>query len=244
MSGPRRGRVEFRTGRHRLRIDLDAASVFVDDAEVRLTPTQYRILVCLAMRAGTIVPAREIIAEVWGDWYGPVDHVFVYIHHIRDRLGPCGRLIRTRRTMGYILQGDLAPDDEAASGGDRPMTYRLRLGAGPRVESVAPDGHFFGHRAEALTGATLPIDGLDVEAIDRFIASLGKASLEIFTGPHAVEDANGGRVPVHAALCLTLSREATIECVVEITVDGGHAPASSASAQQAGLAQAEPGEWQ
>lgn len=119
-------------------------------------------------------------------------------------------------------------------------------GLGRRVESIAPDGHFFGHRAADLAGATLPIDGLDVEAIERLMAALAKASVDIFTGPHAVEDADGSRVPVRAALRLTLSREATIECVVEVSVDGSDSPAQAglASAQQAGLAQAEPGEWQ
>ena len=94
-------------------------------------------------------------------------------------------------------------------------------GLGRRVESIAPDGHFFGHRAADLAGATLPIDGLDVEAVDRLIASLAKASVEIFTGPHAVRNTDGRLVEVRAALCLTLRGQAPVDCVVEVTVDDG-----------------------
>ena len=97
---PPAGTSRFHYGIHNLRIDFASASVYVDDQDVILTPTQYRILAFLASRAGSVVSARDIIDAVWGEWYGPVDHVFVYIHHIRNRLGPCGRLIRTRRTLG------------------------------------------------------------------------------------------------------------------------------------------------
>ena len=74
---------------------------------------------------------EDLIREVWGEWYGSHDHVFVYIHHIRERLGPCGRLVQTRRTMGYILRGDPPPDGRVVDG--RPLdgtapTWTRRLG--------------------------------------------------------------------------------------------------------------------
>lgn len=94
-------------------------------------------------------------------------------------------------------------------------------GLGRRVESIAPDGHFFGHRAADLAGATLPIDGLDVEAIERLMAALEDLNREIFSGPHAVRNTDGSLVEVRAALCLTLRGQAPVDCVVEVTVDDG-----------------------
>lgn len=96
-----------------LRIDYAARSVYVDDAEIALTPTEFDVLACLAERAGTVVSAPEIIARVWGEWFGPTDHVFVHVHHIRRKLGPCGRLIVTKRKAGYLLRVEEPPSSEA-----------------------------------------------------------------------------------------------------------------------------------
>lgn len=87
----------------RLRIDPAARSVHANGREVILTPTEYDVLACLAERAGTIVATRDIIEQVWGEWYGPVDHVFVHVHHIRRKLGDCAHLLVTKRTLGYLL---------------------------------------------------------------------------------------------------------------------------------------------
>jgi hypothetical protein len=88
----------------RLGIDFDARSAYVNDIEVNLTRTEFDILAILASQLGRAIPNREIISAVWGEWYGSVDHVFVHIHHIRRKLGPCGRLVRNRRGVGYILE--------------------------------------------------------------------------------------------------------------------------------------------
>ena len=103
----------FSSGTSHLRIDLAARSVEVDDLEVALTPTEFNVLACLARRAGTVVSTRELIEEVWGDWFGPVDHVFVHVHHIRRKLGPCGALIVTKRTAGYLLRDEARTDRTA-----------------------------------------------------------------------------------------------------------------------------------
>ena len=118
MLGVLSGRIEprssaFLAGDSRLLIDYAARSVYVDGTEVALTPTEFDVLACLAQRAGTVVSTPELIQTVWGEWFGPVDHVFVHVHHIRRKLGPCGQLIVTKRKAGYLLrgeQGDALPD--------------------------------------------------------------------------------------------------------------------------------------
>lgn len=97
------------SGDAHLLIDFAARSVYVDDSEIALTPTEFDVLACLARRAGEVVSTPELIEAVWGAWYGPTDHVFVHVHHIRRKLGPCGRLIVTKRKAGYLLRREVEP---------------------------------------------------------------------------------------------------------------------------------------
>ena len=94
----------FGSGDSRLLIDYAARSVYVDADEVSLTPTEFDVLACLARRAGTVVSTPDIVESVWGEWFGPMDHVFVHVHHIRRKLGPCGKLIVTKRKAGYLMR--------------------------------------------------------------------------------------------------------------------------------------------
>ena len=94
----------FRSGDARLLIDYAARSVYVGADEVSLTPTEFDVLACLARRAGTVVSTPDIVESVWGEWFGPMDHVFVHVHHIRRKLGPCGKLIVTKRKAGYLMR--------------------------------------------------------------------------------------------------------------------------------------------
>ena len=116
----------FWAGLAQLRIDASARSVHVDADEVALTPTEFNVLACLARRAGTVVSTRDLIEEVWGEWYGPVDHVFVHVHHIRRKLGPCGTLIVTKRSAGYLLNAE--PSDVSVASPWMPIsTHYLAL---------------------------------------------------------------------------------------------------------------------
>ena len=105
-SGPRT--LTLWSGDARLLIDFAARSVFVDSDEIHFTPMEFDVLACLARRAGTVVTTSELVGVVWGEWYGPMDHVFVHVHHIRRKLGPCGRLIVTKRKAGYLLRREVA----------------------------------------------------------------------------------------------------------------------------------------
>ncbi|MGI9197211.1 MAG: winged helix-turn-helix domain-containing protein [Candidatus Nanopelagicales bacterium] len=77
--------------------------MLVDGEEVSLTPTEYDVLAYLASRWGTVVRIEDLIEAVWGNWYGQRGHVGVHIHRLRRKLGPCGELIRTKRSIGYML---------------------------------------------------------------------------------------------------------------------------------------------
>lgn len=109
----------------RLRIDFAARTVHVNDSEVMLTPTEYEIVACLALHVGRVVTIQELIESVWGEWFGPVDHVFVHMHHIRRKLGVCARYIVTKRTVGYLLRDDSA--GSAPADRQRPTVEYLDL---------------------------------------------------------------------------------------------------------------------
>ncbi len=47
-------------------IDFLERRVTVADQPVKLTPTEYGLLVCLARNAGRVVPARTLLTKVWG----------------------------------------------------------------------------------------------------------------------------------------------------------------------------------
>lgn len=98
-------------------VDFASRCVFIDGDEIHLTPTEFDVLACLARRAGTVVTTAELVDAVWGEWYGPMDHVFVHVHHIRRKLGPCARLIVTKRKAGYLLRLETADgsDTEVSS---------------------------------------------------------------------------------------------------------------------------------
>ncbi len=105
----------FWSGDTPLCVDFAARSVFVDGVEVHLTPTEFDIVDCLARRAGTVVSTSDLIDAIWGEWFGPVDHIFVHVHHIRRKLDTCGRLIVTKRKAGYLLRDQPSADRAAGS---------------------------------------------------------------------------------------------------------------------------------
>jgi two-component system, OmpR family, KDP operon response regulator KdpE len=49
-----------------LRVDLEHRQVFVDEREVHLTPTEYKLLITLVRHAGKVLTHRQLMKEVWG----------------------------------------------------------------------------------------------------------------------------------------------------------------------------------
>jgi two-component system KDP operon response regulator KdpE len=88
-----------------LRIDLAARRVFRGSAEVRLTPTEFNLLVELASHANEALSHETLLARVWGPEYRTEGHYLkVYIGRLRDKLEvePASpRLIETVRGVGY-----------------------------------------------------------------------------------------------------------------------------------------------
>ncbi|WP_371602589.1 response regulator transcription factor [Streptomyces sp. NBC_01220] len=89
-----------------LRVDRDRHTVHRAGQPVRLSPTEFRLLVCLVSRPETVLAKREILQEVWRYGFaGDTRIVDTYIKNLRrktDHTGP--PLIHTVRGVGYCLR--------------------------------------------------------------------------------------------------------------------------------------------
>lgn len=90
-----------------LRIDVAARRVWVAGTEVRLTPTEFDLLACLAEDPGAVITRERLLAEVW-DWRDATGTRTVdsHIKGLRAKIG-VGR-IRTVHGVGYALDPDAA----------------------------------------------------------------------------------------------------------------------------------------
>lgn len=79
------------------------------DRELELTPKEFRLLYCLAERAGQIVSREELLETLWDDVTFVDDNTLtVNVTRVRRRLSELGLhdVIQTRRGQGYSLQLD------------------------------------------------------------------------------------------------------------------------------------------
>lgn len=90
-----------------LAMDFSAHRVMVGDREVRLTPTEFKLLAQMAGKAGTVLNHRQLLKAVWGPEYiNDTHYLRVCIGRIRNKLNiPEGEpgYIRTVPTIGYMV---------------------------------------------------------------------------------------------------------------------------------------------
>ncbi|RYG72918.1 response regulator [bacterium] len=93
-----------------LRVDLSMRKVSLNDKEVRLTPTEYKLLTYLVKNAGKVVRHRELLQAVWGDEYGTeTNYLRIYIKHLRDKIEADAsnpRFILNEPGVGYRFISD------------------------------------------------------------------------------------------------------------------------------------------
>jgi two-component system KDP operon response regulator KdpE len=93
-----------------LQVDLLRRHVAVGAAEVRLTPTEYKLLTTLIRHAGKVVTHQQLLREVWGPAHTDQAHyVRIYMAHLRHKLEaePARpRYLLTEPGVGYRLAVD------------------------------------------------------------------------------------------------------------------------------------------
>ena len=93
-------------------IDRSAHRVRVDDGDVELTPTEYKLLLTLAERRGRVQARAHLLETVW-DAAPDIQTrtVDMHVQRLRAKLGAAGELIETVRGFGYRLR---APQPQRA----------------------------------------------------------------------------------------------------------------------------------
>jgi DNA-binding response OmpR family regulator len=90
-------------------VDLDDHRARLRGAELRLTPTEFRLLAYLVEHAGQLVAHRQVLGAVWGAGYGTDVHLLrMTIRNLRqkiDGVAPGESYIATEYGLGYRLTG-------------------------------------------------------------------------------------------------------------------------------------------
>jgi len=98
----------------RLKIDLAARNVFLDDERLTLTPKEYRLLQVLAQYPGNVVTHQELLKEIWGlPHINDTHYLRIVVRKLRQKIeGDPNqpRILLTELGVGYRL----APPNEPA----------------------------------------------------------------------------------------------------------------------------------
>jgi two-component system KDP operon response regulator KdpE len=90
-----------------LTINLARRRVVRGDQEIRLTPTEYKLLYELATNAGKVLLHSDLLARVWGPEYrDEVDYLWTYVRYLRNKIEPDPshpRYIVSEPGVGYML---------------------------------------------------------------------------------------------------------------------------------------------
>ncbi len=101
-----------------LEVDIPKQQVRLAGEQVRLTPTEYRLLEAMASNPGKLLTHSWLLARVWGPGYGPESHHYlrVFVRQVRRKLGddPASpRWIGTEPGLGYRWKVEPDRLDEA-----------------------------------------------------------------------------------------------------------------------------------
>jgi len=98
----------FRSGD--LSVDLAGHTVSVGSKEVRMTPTEFKLLAALVRHAGKVVTHRQLLVEVWGPGAASNTHYLrVQMHGLRHKLEAVParpRYLITEPGVGYRLRDE------------------------------------------------------------------------------------------------------------------------------------------
>jgi two-component system OmpR family response regulator len=91
----------------RLRMDLDARRVYINDAPIDLAAREWSVLEYLPMRADKVVAKEQILQAIAG-WDESISEnaIEVYVSRLRGKIESGGVHIRTVRGFGYLLEED------------------------------------------------------------------------------------------------------------------------------------------
>lgn len=70
-------------------VDLNARRVSVDNNEIRLTPTEFKLLATFIRHPGEVLTFQQLLEQVWGFEYTTEHHYpRIYVSHLRRKVEP------------------------------------------------------------------------------------------------------------------------------------------------------------
>ena len=88
-----------------LKICPSCNSTLIEEIEVKLTSTEYKLLECLSSKPGWVFTRGQLINELNGDNHAVTDRsIDVQIVGLRKKLGTAGKFIETLRGVGYRIR--------------------------------------------------------------------------------------------------------------------------------------------
>lgn len=91
----------------RLKIDYAAGCAYIEDAELKLTPIEYKLLCLLAQNTGKVLTHKYITQKIWGSaWDSNVASLRVFMATLRKKLedeNACVVYIQTHVGIGYRM---------------------------------------------------------------------------------------------------------------------------------------------
>jgi two-component system KDP operon response regulator KdpE len=106
LSEDARGQPIFRCGQ--LTIDFTQRQVSVGGREVKLAPTEYKLLYQLASNVGRILLHEDLLRRVWGPEYrDETEYLWVYMRYLRQKLEKDAshpRYLLSEPGIGYVLR--------------------------------------------------------------------------------------------------------------------------------------------
>jgi two-component system KDP operon response regulator KdpE len=97
----------------RLKIDLAARAVFLDDERLTLTVKEYRLLQILAQHAGNVVTHQQLLKDVWGQPHLEDTHYLrIFVRKLRRKIETDPnrpRILLTELGVGYRLAAPSEP---------------------------------------------------------------------------------------------------------------------------------------
>lgn len=68
-------------------IYFDQRRILVDDEQIRLSPTEFKMLQLLVEEAPRVLPYRTILERVWGfEYIDDINYLRVYVWHLRNKI--------------------------------------------------------------------------------------------------------------------------------------------------------------
>lgn len=92
-----------------LTVDIDARRVWVAGSEIRLTPTEFKLLATFVRNRGQVLTFQQLLEQVWGYEYTTEHHYpRIYVSHLRRKIEPEAETptyIQNEYGVGYRFTG-------------------------------------------------------------------------------------------------------------------------------------------